>query len=171
MVQLFLYMKVAIISDTHDNTVLLKKVLEDLNAQDISILLHAGDLVSPLILRLVDSLFKGKMYFVFGNNEGEKFVLAKIALESDKIECHNHEAEMEIAGKRIYMIHYSSIGEKIARLQEHDLIIAGHDHKHRVLKFGKSVFINPGNLATTTSEENSYVVFDIRTFGAQKVVL
>ncbi len=164
-------MKIALISDTHDNFFLFEKVLKQLNERKISLLLHAGDLVSPPILRLVNSVFEGKMHFVFGNNEGEKLTLAKISLESEKLECHNQEAELEIDGRKIYMIHYSSIGEKIARLQEYDLVVSGHDHKHRVLSFGKTTFINPGNLTADKKGEKTYVVLDLEGFGVEKVVV
>ncbi len=164
-------MKIALISDTHDNFCFFEKVLNQLNDKEISLLLHAGDLVSPPILRLVNSNFEGKMHFVFGNNEGEKLTLAKISLESDKIDCHNQEAEMEINGRKIYMIHYSSIGERIAKLQEHDLVVAGHDHKHRVLKFGKTTFVNPGNLTADRKGEKTYVILDLEDFKVEKVVV
>ena len=164
-------MEIALVTDTHDNFYLFEKVLKQLNEKKISFLLHAGDLVSPPALRLVDTVFKGKMHFVFGNNEGEKLTLARISLESDKIECHNQEAEMEIDGRKIYMIHYSSIGEKIAKLQEHDLVVAGHDHKQRVLRFGSTIFVNPGNLVADGKGEKTYMIVDLESFKVEKIIV
>lgn len=44
-------MKIAIISDTHDNTPAIVWVIEYLNDQGISTAFHAGDIINPGIIR------------------------------------------------------------------------------------------------------------------------
>ena len=164
-------MQIAIVSDTHDNFSLFKKLIQMLNEKKIRILLHAGDLVSPPILRIVQDIYQGEFHFVFGNNEGERFLLAKTALSAENITCHNFEAELEIDERKIYMIHYSSIAERIAKLGNYDLVIGGHDHKARRVEYGKGVFINPGNLANVERVEKSFMVVDLENLQSEKIIL
>lgn len=65
-------MKIAIMSDTHDNTPAIVWMIEYLNEQKIKTALHAGDMINPGILYRFRDHYLGQLHFVFGNNDGEK---------------------------------------------------------------------------------------------------
>jgi len=69
-------MKIAIISDTHDNVYVIKKFISSIKKQGIKDVIHAGDICAPITLKL----FKGiNLYFVLGNNDGDVIKLKEIA--------------------------------------------------------------------------------------------
>ena len=64
-------MKIAIISDTHDNLKNLEKFLSWLKKEGGSILIHCGDVCRMDTLLKISQDFEGKIYLVFGNAEIE----------------------------------------------------------------------------------------------------
>ena len=40
-------MKVGIVSDTHDNMVKIKDMVDILNSREVDLMLHAGDFIAP----------------------------------------------------------------------------------------------------------------------------
>ena len=64
-------MKIAIMSDSHENWDNLKRAIEISNEHNCNYLLFAGDLISPQGIDIL-STFKGDVKIVWGNNENEK---------------------------------------------------------------------------------------------------
>jgi len=64
-------MKILIVSDSHDNNEKLLAAISAGNEAGCEAMLHSGDFVSPPTLGNLKS-FNGKVYLVWGNNEGEK---------------------------------------------------------------------------------------------------
>jgi predicted phosphodiesterase len=58
-------MRIGIISDTHDDVPMIKEVIRRLNGLEVSLLLHAGDYVSPFTAKPYSEL-KAKMIGVSG---------------------------------------------------------------------------------------------------------
>jgi putative phosphoesterase len=71
-------MKLAVISDTHDNIKNLETAIAKINKSGAEILLHCGDLCSPFVIESL-TLFNGPVHIVFGNNEGDRFTIEKVA--------------------------------------------------------------------------------------------
>ena len=69
-------MKIAIISDTHDNLPNIRKAVEIINDKDIDLVIHAGDYVSPFTAKEFKKL-NCEMIGVFGNNDGDKAMLLR----------------------------------------------------------------------------------------------
>lgn len=65
-------MKIALITDTHDNTPAIAWIIQYLNEHSITIALHAGDLINPGVVLRFNKHFKGHFHFIFGNNDGER---------------------------------------------------------------------------------------------------
>jgi hypothetical protein len=171
-------MKIAIISDTHDNTPAIVWIIEYLNNQEIKIALHAGDLINPGILFRFRDHYNGHFHFVHGNNDGEHTLAERRSAATENLSCHNVEMQLEIEGRKIFMNHYSSIGESVAKSGDFDIVIGGHDHKYRVMNFEKSIFINPGNTVTKDKwlpqepdKESSFVILDLDTLQHERVML
>lgn len=171
-------MKIAIISDTHDNTPAVVWIIEYLNEQNISVALHAGDLINPGIISRFIQHYQGHFHFIFGNNDGERTRSERQAASSDNATCHIEEMRIELEGKSIFMNHYSSISEEVAKSGTFDICIGGHDHEYRTNKHSKSLFINPGNTVTKdkwlpqeADKESSFVVLDLNTMNVERVLL
>ena len=171
-------MKIAIISDTHDNSPAIVWIIEYLNQQNIMIALHAGDMINPGILRRFANHYQGHLHFVFGNNDGEGAFAERLSNESKNLTCHLSDMNMKIGKKKIFMNHYSKISELVAKSGEFDLAIGGHDHQYRVIQYGKCLFINPGNtitkdkwLSKAEEKESSIVILDLDSLEHERVML
>jgi uncharacterized protein len=84
-------MKIAILSDVHDNVWKLKTVLSHLD--DCQTMLFCGDLCSPFMLDLLQR-FSGSIHLIFGNNDGDLYrITEKAALQPTRIflygDCFN----------------------------------------------------------------------------------
>lgn len=171
-------MKIAILSDTHDNTPAIVWIIEYLNDKGIPTALHAGDMINPGILIRFKDHYKGHLHFVFGNNDGENALAERRSAQADNLTCHLWEMRLELDNRNIFMNHYSSVSETVAKSGEFDIAIGGHDHLYRVVKHGESLFINPGNTVTKDKwlpqgpdRESSFVILDLQTLEHERVML
>jgi len=137
-------MKVAVFSDTHDNTENIKKLIKKLNKLKVDYAFHCGDICSPFSLKLFENLKVKKLFVVFGNNDGDKVNL--IRNMPKHAEYFNLYGEVEIEGKKIFFTHYDFVGKSIAFLNKYDFVFFGHSHKREVLELSKTLAINPGEI-------------------------
>src|SRR5512147_3213279 len=59
-------MKIGILSDTHNDITMTHKALDAFHERGITLLIHAGDLISPDMVPLFNEF---KIFFVLGNND------------------------------------------------------------------------------------------------------
>lgn len=171
-------MHIAIISDTHDNSPAVVWIIEYINSHAIPIALHAGDIINPGIIARFKEHYTGHLHFVFGNNDGERDGLKKMAEDATNLTCHGEEMKLNLEGRRIFMNHYSSISEAAATTGEYDICIGGHDHVYRVNPHGESLFINPGNTVShdkwqrsEAEKQSSFVILDLETLKHERVII
>ncbi|MFH1928883.1 MAG: metallophosphoesterase family protein, partial [Chloroflexota bacterium] len=100
-------MKIAILSDTHDNIWTLDEVLKQLNGMDA--LLFCGDFCAPFTLAAIAEGFPGPVHAVFGNNDGDKWLLTKVANKASNVTLHGAFASIEMGGRKIALTHYPEI--------------------------------------------------------------
>lgn len=138
-------MKIGIISDSHDNIWKLAKAIPHLREADA--VLHCGDLISPFMInKLKAGLDDIPVHIVWGNNDGDKRLVAKAAAEAGSIVLHGDLAELELGGRRIAVNHYPEIGRALAASGEYDLVCYGHDHTRHEERVGDSLLLNPGEI-------------------------
>ena len=63
-------MKLAIISDTHDNLKNFEKAINWFNKEGIELVLHCGDISSQETIDFANKLFKGEIKYVKGKGRG-----------------------------------------------------------------------------------------------------
>ncbi|MCA9302096.1 YfcE family phosphodiesterase [Candidatus Nomurabacteria bacterium] len=164
-------MKIAIMSDSHDNWPVLEKAVEKANNMECSILLFAGDLISPPGIAILEK-FNGEVKLVWGNNEGEKMGLTRKTDASEKIELFGDTYEGELEGLNVFMNHSPRITELVAKSGDFDLCVHGHFHDEaRIEKVGKTTLINPGGLHLRPGDSPAIVVFDTKSRVAERVIL
>lgn len=163
-------MKIAIISDSHDQWDNLEKVINLANEKECEYILHAGDLISPPGVAILEN-FNGKVIFVFGNNEGEKVGLARMFDSTEKLTLAGNIFDEEIDGIKIHMNHYPEIGTLAAQSGNYDLVIYGHNHTYKNELIGKTSLINPGALIGRGIEFTSFVIYDTATKEAELIKL
>ncbi|MEM5828490.1 MAG: metallophosphoesterase [Candidatus Aenigmatarchaeota archaeon] len=137
-------MKIAVFSDTHDNTENVKKLIKKINRLKVDYAFHLGDICSPFTIKLFENLKVKKLYVVFGNNDGDKVNLIKNMPKN--AEYFNLYGEVGILGKKIFFTHYDILARAVAFTNRYDIVLFGHTHKKEVNKIGKTLLINPGEI-------------------------
>ena len=137
-------MKIAVVSDIHDNVWTLKAALTQL--QEANVLLCCGDLCSPFIVGLMAEAFPGAIHIVEGNNEGDWRRISQAAARFPHVHLYGEFFEGEMEGKRIAMNHYPAIALPLAESGRYDLVCYGHDHRFAIERRGSTLCLNPGAL-------------------------
>ena len=138
-------MKIGIISDSHDNIWKLERAFPTLRQTEA--VLHCGDLISPFMInKLKAGLEDIPVHIVWGNNDGDKQLVAKAAITAGTIMLHGDFAELELGGRRIAINHYPEIGRALAASGAYDLVCYGHDHTRHEERVGETLLLNPGEI-------------------------
>lgn len=133
-------MKIGIMSDTHDNMGNIARAAALFNAEEVGLVLHAGDFVSPFT-NIEFRKLNARIFGVFGNNDGDKpYLLKRFA---DIGEIQDDPAELELSGKKIVIMHQPRFLDSLRKSSSYDLVVYGHTHKVDIRE-GKPMVINPG---------------------------
>ncbi len=158
-------MKIAILSDIHDNIWRLEALLAGLQAD---LLLFCGDFCAPFTLAQIAEGFAGPVHVVLGNNDGDKLLLARVASRFPHVTLHGDFADLELDGRRVAVTHYPEIGQALAQGGIYDLVCYGHSHQHAVVQVGRTVQVNPGEVMGRFGL-STYALYDTATGQAQIV--
>jgi putative phosphoesterase len=133
-------MKIAIVSDTHDNLENLKKFFEFSKKEKIKILIHCGDVCNGETLKEIEKNF-GEIYLSLGNAD----IKDSLFKEAKKTKIFEKEGKVEIGSLKIGFCHVFNLKEK--GLENFDFYFFGHTHWPFLKKEKKCFLVNPGNLA------------------------
>lgn len=137
-------MKLAICSDLHDNLWVLEKALPGMAQAEAMV--FCGDLCAPFSLKALSEGFHGPLHVVWGNNDGDKWLMTETAHEVGNVTIHGEIAELDFNGYRVAAVHYPRIGRALARSGMYDLTCYGHDHLQHYERVGAGLLLNPGEL-------------------------
>lgn len=163
-------MKIAIMSDSHDRWDNMSMAITHANAQGCELLLHAGDLVAPPGIKILQE-FNGQIKFVWGNNEAEKMGITRQMDALPQFEFCGDIYEGTIDAHRIFMNHYPWISELAANSGQFDLSIYGHTHLYHNSQIGNTILLNPGEIQGYKTGEPSFVIYDTKTKHVTKINL
>jgi putative phosphoesterase len=149
-------MKVAILSDIHDNIWRLATLLEGLEAET---LIFCGDFCAPFTLDQIAREFEGPIHAVLGNNDGDQLLLSRVAGKHPHVTLHGQFAELELDGRRVAVSHYPEVGRAIAQAGTYDLVCHGHSHERLVAGTGQTVRVNPGEVMGRKGP-STYAIYD-----------
>lgn len=141
-------MKVAIISDVHDNISNLKKVLDYCSGNKIEKIICCGDLASIETLEYLNDNFSGEVYFTFGNMDND--YLQNYFFKNNKFKktkIFKEEGEVEIDGKKIAFVHFPRIAKGLCRSGRYNFVFYGHTHKPWEENINGCKMLNPGTVA------------------------
>ncbi|MBP2029770.1 putative phosphoesterase [Methanohalophilus levihalophilus] len=160
---------IGIISDTHDHLNAAEEAIEILNKNELTAVLHAGDLVSPFMARAFSKL-EPELYMVSGNNDGDKMTIKTLFEEFGTNICGDF-ASIEIENRKIALLHGTDelIIDSLAKSGNFDLVVRGHTHETSIKKIGKSLIINPGECCGVLSGKRTLAFWDPETNEAEIV--
>lgn len=156
-------MKLAILSDSHDNVWNLEAALKQVQHTDA--LIFCGDICAPFMLTLLAKNYSKPIHMVFGNNDGDRFNLAAKAQAFDNVTLYGEVMNRELGGKKFYVNHYPEIALEVSRSGDFDVICYGHDHEYAILQNEDYLVINPGTIMGYAPRKlaacaSTFVVYD-----------
>jgi putative phosphoesterase len=154
-------MKIAIISDIHENSHNLVKALEFCHKYSVEKILCLGDLINPGIAKTLAS-GDVPVFSIWGNNDGDKVFITKISMAPDSQLTVNDRtyAFLEEGGRKIFITHYPELAEPIAKSGDFDAVFYGHDHLKHQSRIGDCLVLNPGEISAHKTGEATFAIYD-----------
>ncbi len=134
-------MRIAILSDIHDN---LWNLAGALNAiQDADALICCGDLCSPFI---IDELakFEKAIHIVFGNNDADLYRITLKAAKRPNCNLHGELFQTSFDNTRFAVNHFDYLARPLAKSGDYDVVCFGHNHEFEISRERSCLLINPG---------------------------
>jgi putative phosphoesterase len=154
-------MRIGIISDSHDDRRNLEIALGILEAEEVTQVLHCGDLCGPSIVELLSGF---EAWIARGNMdrhpELEQTVLETVG-RGALAESHC----LTLDGHQVAMIHGHQEGElrRLINAGEHAYVVHGHTHRRSNRRIGPTRVINPGALGGMRWQQRSFCILDLES--------
>lgn len=129
--------------------------------------LHCGDLVAPSTLHAIIGL-ELPIHLIHGNNAGDMYHLSRFAQEhGNRVQYYGQDGSLELAQRRIFMVHYPHYAKAMALTGDYDLVCNGHEHRAvveriRNIKGGVTLRVDPGTVAGVSAPA-TYIFGDLQT--------
>jgi putative phosphoesterase len=153
-------MKIGIFADTHDHIDNIRRAVERFNAEQVELVLFAGDLVSTFCVPHLRNL-NAKIVACYGDNEGNK-----IGLQSGfKLVGQLSEPPVFVTtgdGTRFVITHMKR--QLRGLTADYDIAVFGHTHKPRIDHDDQGrMLINPGETSGWTFGRPTIVLLETTT--------
>lgn len=162
-------MKVAIISDIHDNfhnlILVLKKIKKN---KDIKKIIFLGNFINNGIAKILAGL-NIPVRAIWGNNDGDKSAITKTSLntKSNMTTADNVYDFLEIENRKIFITHYPDIAKPMAKSGEFDAVFYGHNHIKNKDRIGDCLVVNPGEVSGHKNSQISFAIYDTEKNNAE----
>jgi len=159
--------KVCIVSDSHDRADPLARAVHDAKALGAEAVIHCGDLIGAQTIK--PALAAGlPVHAIHGNNLGDpQAMFFQSRMSNGQLQYYGPDAKLELAGRKVFLVHYDHYGYAFACTGEWDLVCCGHSHKAEArqvanVKGGTSWLVNPGTVAALAAPA-TWVLADLAT--------
>ncbi len=154
-------MRIAVMSDLHDNVKAWGLIAKFLADQQIQTLINCGDTAAPAMLKEMSRTFAGQIHTVFGN-VADRELEAKVARDLPNVTHYGDRGELTLAGQRIFFNHFPAVAEAEAGGGSYDFVCHGHTHLKRWEPKGATMILNPGT-AGGMFQYPTFAVVDLAT--------
>ena len=164
-------MLIGVFSDVHDNLENLHKALSIFKERGAETLIFCGDFCSPIPSRVMGGEFDGDIHVVFGNGDGDPFLISNIAnTQYPNLKLHGQHVELEFEGTKIAVTHYPFYAQALARTGDYQAVFSGHTHVQYEERFGDCLWLNPGEILGWKGDATC-AIYDTTTNSAEIVTL
>ena len=154
-------MKIAIISDIHENFHNLILALQEIEKHDIEQIICLGDLMNAGIAKILATQ-KIPVFMIWGNNDGEKVditLASKQANSSLRVSSNVYDF-LEFNHRKIFISHYHDLAEPMAKSGEYDVVFYGHTHIQTTKKINNCWVVNPGEISAGKTKNATFAIYD-----------
>lgn len=155
-------MKIAIISDTHDNIANLERFLAVISRDGIEGLVHCGDVTTPETLEWLAERFAGPIKLACGNMEIRREEFSDVGGKYKNLEIFPEIGEWGVGEKKIAFMHRPDKTEELAQTKAYSFVFYGHTHKPWISQIGTTLVANPGTLGGVFTAP-TYAILDAKT--------
>ena len=142
-------MKIGIISDSHTKVKKARKAVNMLLENGVDFFIHAGDIVEPQTLDILEN--SGKKYIaVYGNND------AHLAEYHNRYHLVQEPYYFKLANTKFKLMHLPFYMSSDA-----EVIIFGHTHKFETEFVEGSLFLNPGEVCARNKPVSECVLLEV----------
>jgi putative phosphoesterase len=161
-------MKIAIISDIHENFHNLVLFFKEVKKYDVEKIVFLGDFINNGIAKMLASS-KIPVVAIWGNNDGDKVAITKTTLskKSNMIIGFDTYDFLEIDNRKLFITHYPLLAKPMAKSGEFDAVFCGHNHKKNMEKINNCLIVNPGEISAHKTGKASFAVYDTKTNNAE----
>jgi len=137
-------MKIAVLSDIHDNIWNLEKILKRVKKEECRTIIFCGDFCAPFSAVM---LAKSKLpvYAVLGNSY-DAYNTLRVTEDFKNFNLFSEMGEIELDKKKIAFCHYPKLARGLAFTGEYDVVFYGHNHKASSELINKTLLANPGEV-------------------------
>ena len=159
-------MRIGVVSDTHDNTRNVARIVEILRDARVERVIHTGDITRAETLRVLAGV-EVPLFGVYGNNDHAREELGAAAAE---LGIHLAEPPLELhwAGRRIVVVHDRNAHLGLAP-HARDVLLHGHDHRYSFERVNGGIVFNPGECAGWLEGWNSVGVLDLVSLETERL--
>lgn len=160
-------MKIAVISDIHDNIARLNEALSIATKENIEACFCCGDISSLETVQIISGAFK-RVFLVLGNMD---FALKnQLELFPENITASADILEFKLGKLKIALTHYDYKAKELAKSELYDFIFYGHTHTPWEKKIKKTTILNPGEI-TGQFGRASFAIFDTKGKKAKLILI
>ena len=161
-------MLIGVESDTHNNIRNIKQIISLFNDEDITSVIHTGDIASEKALDQFSTL-NAKLIGVYGNNDRNESGLEDIA-KKYSFKFQNPPKSIKIMDKKITIFHEpEDIDSFILKNPGVDLILHGHTHRYRHEIVNDVLLFNPGESAGMQKGKNAIGIINLKNLETKRI--
>lgn len=157
-------MKIAVISDIHDNFHNLFLFFKEIKKHRIEKILFLGDFMNNGIAKVLASC-EVPVVSIFGNNDGDKVAITKTALSKRSNLSVGFDTFdfLEIDSRKIFITHYPILAKPMAKSGDFDAVFYGHNHLKNIEIINSCIVVNPGELSAHKTGVASFAIYDTKS--------
>ncbi len=168
-------MLVGVVSDTHDNVLLTRKIARLFVKRGVELVIHLGDIVAPFTLNVFAEEGVRKLIAVYGNNCGERLGLHRVA-QALGYSIREPPYVLEVNRRRLLLMHGQgpieetvAIAESMALSGRFNVVLYGHTHRPDNRVLNGTLLLNPGEACGCLTGRSTAALLDLKTLEAEIV--
>jgi putative phosphoesterase len=161
-------MKIAVISDTHNNLNNIQAVRQILISENIDAIIHCGDVTEPGVL---DYFGDFVLYCAFGNGDFGMEIEQRVRWFNTQ-NCADDNLDLVLGSKKVFVTHGHVLSDLRRAIESgtNDYVFHGHTHRYKDEIVGKTRVINPGSLGGKKVDDRSFVILDLESGELKRLI-
>lgn len=155
-------MKIAVLSDIHENYHNLVLFCEKVKTMEIDQVIFLGDFCNKGMAKILAST-KLPTFAIWGNNDAQKMEISHITEMYPNFKTSLTENTFdffELDGRKFFLTHWPNLVDSMVKSGDFDAVFYGHTHRFENYKFKNCLVLNPGEISSHISGKCTFAVYD-----------